>query len=441
MVNKSFLFNVNKCVGCHACVVACTIENHTTPGLEWREITPFNPAGFPDIPLFHFSLACNHCKSAPCMKNCPALAYSMDENTGAILHFAEKCIGCKYCTWACPYDAPKFNPFKGIVEKCTFCNSRIEKSLKPSCANLCPTGALDFIDQPEDLNHKNIPGFTDAKIHPSIKIIPAEKNRPKLLCSEIQTESGMTEMKEPASKISLSHEWPLALFTLLAALMTSWFTSSVIDGLSVSPVLFIISGLAAIILSSFHLGKKARAWRSLLNIKNSWLSREILFFSAFFGSAGIYLLFYQNPFLSGFSILTGIAALFSIDRVYDLALQPVKIKIHSAHVLLTGFLFFSVLSEHYYAFLLIALLKSVLYAYRKFKMNKVNKNPRLLLSGLRIDFLLSFPLIFWIFDFNPIKWLIFTSILLGEMVDRFEYYNELDIITPEKQIYKDYNIE
>ena len=142
MSRKSFLFDLNKCVGCHACVVACTIENQTLPETVWRDINSFNPSGNPDIPLFHYSLACNHCDDPPCLKNCPALAYSKDFITGAVIHFANKCIGCKYCTWACPYDAPKFNEKTRIIEKCTFCNHRIEEDLKPACANLCPTGAL-----------------------------------------------------------------------------------------------------------------------------------------------------------------------------------------------------------------------------------------------------------------------------------------------------------
>ncbi len=68
------------------------------------------------------------------MKNCPALAYTRDKETGAIIHHAEACIGCKYCTWTCPYDAPKFNEATKIVEKCNFCVDRISDGKQPACA-------------------------------------------------------------------------------------------------------------------------------------------------------------------------------------------------------------------------------------------------------------------------------------------------------------------
>jgi Fe-S-cluster-containing dehydrogenase component len=144
MERNIFIFDQNKCVGCHACVVACMNENGFQSPDQWRNIHQSQEFHFPSLPLFYLSLACNHCEDAPCLKNCPALAYSRDEKTGAVIHHPEKCIGCKYCTWACPYDAPKFNSKTGIVEKCTFCNHRIEENLKPACANLCPVGALDF---------------------------------------------------------------------------------------------------------------------------------------------------------------------------------------------------------------------------------------------------------------------------------------------------------
>ena len=99
------------------------------------------------------------------MENCPALAYTRDKKTGAVILHAEKCIGCKYCTWACPYDAPKFNPKTRIIEKCTFCNHRILDTLKPACANLCPTGALDFIEMPDNIENVDIPGFTEIGIN------------------------------------------------------------------------------------------------------------------------------------------------------------------------------------------------------------------------------------------------------------------------------------
>ncbi len=431
---KSFQFTIDKCVGCQACVVACSIENQAIQSIPWREINTFNSNGYPDIPLFHFSLACNHCEDAPCMKNCPALAYSRDFSTGAIVHSGNKCIGCKYCTWACPYDAPKFNIKTRIIEKCTFCNNRIIDDLKPACANLCPTGALDFIDKPTDLLHQNIPGFTDIGIKPSIKIISPSKEKPKLVVSEFPTDIKLPTTAKKHSKISVTEEWPLILFTFLAMMLVSVFTSSVLGYTKPNPQVFVLSGIAGSVLSLLHLGKKLRAWRSMLNLKNSWLSREIFSFSLFLGLSMIYF-FINNHIFIGYSvILLGVFSLISIDKVYKLAQQVILIEIHSAHVLLSFFLFTALFSEAYSAFIFIAIIKVILYTYRKIEMRNLKKNHRLLLSGLRIDMLVSFPIIFWLFGISNIFYWLTLSILIGEIIDRIEYYDELDIITPAKQM-------
>jgi len=107
-MNNGFIFDLNKCVGCHACGVACKIENGKEQHHPWREISTFNSFQHPQLPVFHYSMACNHCEDAPCMISCPALAYSKDDNLNTITFNADKCIGCTYCTWACPYDAPKY---------------------------------------------------------------------------------------------------------------------------------------------------------------------------------------------------------------------------------------------------------------------------------------------------------------------------------------------
>jgi len=93
-VRTGFIFDLNKCVGCHACVVACQIENGSQQNQPWREINTFNSFQHPQLPVFHYSIACNHCDEAPCLNSCPALAYTKDENTSTIVFHENKCIGC-----------------------------------------------------------------------------------------------------------------------------------------------------------------------------------------------------------------------------------------------------------------------------------------------------------------------------------------------------------
>ncbi len=81
----AFVFDPNRCTGCQACELACSIENELGPDRSWRGVVTFNEEAFPGIPLFHLSLACNHCAEPACMNTCPALAYHRDEETGAVL--------------------------------------------------------------------------------------------------------------------------------------------------------------------------------------------------------------------------------------------------------------------------------------------------------------------------------------------------------------------
>ena len=110
---KCFIFDLNRCTGCGACVIACATENMEKQTVNWRDIHTFNETHHPVLPLFNLSMACNHCIDAACKKGCPALAYTKDKETGAVVHHADCCMGCTYCTWACPYDAPRYSGAAG----------------------------------------------------------------------------------------------------------------------------------------------------------------------------------------------------------------------------------------------------------------------------------------------------------------------------------------
>lgn len=168
-MQKCFVLDLNKCTGCQACQIACEIENQTEPELSWRTISTFNTPRFSHIPVFHYSLACNHCLDAPCMNYCPALAISKDDTTGAVEIDPDKCIGCKYCSWVCPYDAPKFNQSSNIMEKCTFCSHRLAEGKDTACVTGCPTGALQLGDftVSDEKNKQSYRGFPDTGIKPA----------------------------------------------------------------------------------------------------------------------------------------------------------------------------------------------------------------------------------------------------------------------------------
>jgi len=369
------------------------------------------------------------------MYNCPALAYTRDLLSGAVIHNENHCIGCKYCTWACPYDAPKFSQPKGIVEKCTFCLSRINEGLKPACANLCPTGALDYAERSDrNIATENV-GFDDFDIGPSINIISLrnENAKPEII-PEVNKSTRKIEEKKKESKITFKKEWPLVIFTLSVAYLVAEFFASVFFEHQINSYVFISINLLAGFFSSLHLGKKLRAYRSFFNVKNSWLSREILSYSLFFMATTSHFFIFKHDIITYVALISGVFLLISIDKVYRIVIQPTPLELHSAHVVLTGFIIASLFFSNYLTFLLVAALKTGLYIYRKYYFWKKGLNYRLFITGWRLDMIISFPLIFWLFDFSNLNWWILVSVLIGEIIDRAEYYEELDVNTPGKQI-------
>ena len=437
-VKNKFVFDLNKCVGCNACVLACNIENSAILHMHWRKITPYNAGNIVLLPLFQLSHACYHCAKAPCLQNCPALAYTRHPETGAVIHDKKKCIGCKYCTWVCPYDAPKFNANSGVIEKCTFCNNRILNNMKPACANLCPTGALDFKQNTVTENADEILGFKNFEMQPSVTFIPLRKhNSPEI--AGVQAYNNFSDVLPKSggklhSKISAKSEASLVIFTLLVALLAAMHLATGFSGFKIAyPYLYIFAGLAGMALSMLHLGKPLRAWRAALNIRNSWLSREIVFFTAFF-ACSVLLMFYRGEYSYYLQLLTAIftfGTLISVDMVYIKIIKVNMRYLHSASVFITTILLASLFSEHYLIAIGAGLLKTVLFVMRKWsdiKQLKVNFT-----DALRLDFLLSFPLVLYFIDFKyPLA--IIISVIIGEILDRIDFYNEIEVVTPEKQI-------
>jgi len=438
-MRKGFIFDQNKCVGCHACVVACQIENKDRFTIPWRKISTFNEDQFSNIPLFHFSLACNHCEEAPCIDACPTLAYTRDDVLDIVKHHEERCIGCKYCTWVCPYDAPKYSDENGVVEKCTLCEERIKDQKKPACANLCPTGALDYGDIESFRDFSGFAGFPDNNIQPSIRIIPIRKKNPvmdqplgELNRELLKKKTGISE-----KKIHLKSEWVLVLFTLICSLLAGVFYARFFNDFNVSRWLFLAVGVLGGFLTFLHLGKKWRVWRVFLNVNHSWLSREIVSFGGFIVMSALFFLTNQSTILGVFTVLCGFFLLYAIDKVYHAGWHQTKIPVHSASALLTGILFASLLSGNETVLWLIGFIKLALYLYRKAHFMMKGLDIRLGLTWLRLifGFILSIAL-FTIVGPEFRVW-IFGCILLGELIDRTEFYLELQIMSPSYKIQKD----
>jgi Fe-S-cluster-containing dehydrogenase component/predicted membrane protein len=145
-----FVIDHTRCIGCHACTVACKSENDVPLG-NFRTWVKYTEGGeFPEVKRDFAVLRCNQCTDAPCIDICPTAAL-VKRPDGIVDLNPDHCIGCKSCMHGCPYDALYINPHSGLAEKCHFCAHRTEIGLAPACAVVCPTEAIipgDF-DDPE----------------------------------------------------------------------------------------------------------------------------------------------------------------------------------------------------------------------------------------------------------------------------------------------------
>lgn len=162
------------CVTCNACVLACKNENKVPEG-EARCWTVQAERGvFPLLTLETRSERCNHCEDAPCVNACPTQASHYEEG-GIVVVDPDKCVGCKACVVACPYEVRYMHP-DGYVDKCTFCIHRVKEGKNPACVTVCPTKALTFgdLDDPRSAVFRQL----QSRQHKVLK--PEEDTRPKL---------------------------------------------------------------------------------------------------------------------------------------------------------------------------------------------------------------------------------------------------------------------
>ncbi len=185
------VIDLAKCTGCQACVIACQAENNVPPSnpeqaelgrsIHWMEILTFTEHEYPNVKIRFMPRPCMHCDNPPCTKVCPVKATYYSKEEGIVGQTDLRCIGCRYCTTACPYTLKSFNWYKphwpaemknylnpdvdvrprGVVEKCTFCGHRLVKVREnaklegrefnpdeyiPACVQACPSGVLYFGD-------------------------------------------------------------------------------------------------------------------------------------------------------------------------------------------------------------------------------------------------------------------------------------------------------
>jgi len=149
-MNYGFIIDNRKCIGCHACTVACKAENEVPVGVNRTWVKYIEKGEFPDTRRLFSVMRCNHCADAPCVEICPVTAL-FTRKDGIVDFDDRRCIGCKACTQACPYDAIYMHPDDHTSAKCNYCTHRVDIGLEPACVNVCPEHAIisGDMDNPE----------------------------------------------------------------------------------------------------------------------------------------------------------------------------------------------------------------------------------------------------------------------------------------------------
>lgn len=142
----SLAIDLRRCIGCHACTVACKQENTMHLKSIWNRVETVGPVGvFPDVKMHYLVRLCVQCEDPACAKPCLTDAiYRRDD--GIVVIDQDRCDACAACIDACPYHVLSFNPDTGIPEKCHLCAHRIEEGLVPACVSPCVGQAIIFGD-------------------------------------------------------------------------------------------------------------------------------------------------------------------------------------------------------------------------------------------------------------------------------------------------------
>jgi len=146
-----FYFDQTLCNGCKACSVACKDKNNLPIGVSWRRVAEYSGGTWqqdgdtfvPNVFTYYTSMACNHCEDPICVRVCPTTAMTRGPD-GIVTVDGDKCVGCRYCEWACPYSAPQFSSATGHMTKCDMCADYRAEGQDPACVAACPSRALGW---------------------------------------------------------------------------------------------------------------------------------------------------------------------------------------------------------------------------------------------------------------------------------------------------------
>ncbi|HEX5611191.1 MAG TPA: 4Fe-4S dicluster domain-containing protein [Burkholderiales bacterium] len=319
------VIDLNRCVGCQTCTIACKHANDTSPGVQWRRVLDVEQGTFPDVERLFLVVGCQHCADPPCVPVCPTGA-TRQRADGLVTMNYDVCIGCANCAVSCPYQARTIvheadgyygaktrqeqataHPERlGVAQKCTFCQDRVESGLArglkpgvdpeatPACSSSCISQAIQFGDFHDPQSHvsqllRDQPSMqlnADAGTDPQIKYLyttPAVPGRDSTALEEDEE-----RLADPANPLvgSLQKFWDwraamnwicggigagLAIVTGLA-LLAGWIDAARAPMLYLVAAAIVTVGLFCVFLK---IGRQARFWRAASRPQTSWMTREL----------------------------------------------------------------------------------------------------------------------------------------------------------------------
>ncbi|MGH9189290.1 MAG: DmsC/YnfH family molybdoenzyme membrane anchor subunit [Acidimicrobiales bacterium] len=314
-----FEVDLDACTGCKACVTACHNLNGLDEGESWRAVGLLH-GGTPVEPLQQsVTTACHHCVDPACLNGCPTRAFDKDPVTGIVSHREERCLGCGYCTWTCPYEVPRLNEARGVIRKCDMCQDRLAVGEAPGCVQACPNGAIRI---------------TTVDVAVLVAAAPGEALLPTAPPSSmtVPTTSYHSHWGMPGELLAADHlsVAPAEAHSPLAAMLVltevgigsfvagALFPGTVADWLRGGGLALAAAGAAV---SLGHLGHPGRAWRALAGLRRSWLSREVAALGAFVALGALALALGGGTLTAAASVV-GIITLVSSAMLYVVTGRP-----------------------------------------------------------------------------------------------------------------------
>ena len=185
----ALVIDLEKCMGCKGCSVSCKNEHEVPPNVNFSWVYQEGPVGvYPNVHMYYLPRTCMQCSEPICVEVCPTKASYINEE-GIILIDEDRCFGCQYCIWACPYEARSFHPIKRLVQKRNSCIHLIAMGKDPNCVANCPAKARVFgdLNDPENRASQLLAQNTDRifrikeelKTEPNVYYLSAKKVKVK----------------------------------------------------------------------------------------------------------------------------------------------------------------------------------------------------------------------------------------------------------------------